>query len=118
MTDSNALQLFGKALKRNALTWALPRLVRLPPAEWDEAVRQARATHFDAIERIGVLAAIALTTWLLRFDVNEAEISLPIRFVAQFVAAIPLLILLAGPFYLRCWRRGLEHVIERRHFAG
>ena len=118
MTSSNALQLFGKALKRSVLTWALPHLVQLPPAEWDEAVRQARETHFDALERIGVLAAVALTTYLLRFDANESEISLPIRFVAQFVAAIPLLILLAGPFYLRCWRRGLEHVIERRHFAG
>ena len=118
MTSSNALQQFGKVLKRSALAWALPHLVRLPSAEWDEAVRQARETHFDALERIGVLAAVALTTYLLRFDANESEISLPIRFVAQFVAAIPLLILLAGPFYLRCWRRGLEHVIERRHFAG
>ena len=118
MTDSNALQLFSKALKRSALTWAMPHLVKLPPADWPLAVQQARETNFDAIERIGVLAAIALTTYLLRFDVNEAEISLPIRFVAQFVAAIPLLILLAGPFYLRCWRRGLEHVIEHRHFAG
>ena len=118
MTDSNALVLFGKALKRNALTWALPHLVKLPPADWQQAVRQARETNFDAIERIGVVVAIAFTTYLLRFDVNETELSLPVRFVAQFVAAVPLLVLLAGPFYLRCLRRGLDHFIECRHSAG
>lgn len=118
MTDSNALQLFSKALKRSALTWAMPQLVKLPPAEWQQAVQQARETNFDAIERIGVLTAIACTTYLLRFDVNPTELSLPIRFVAQFVAAVPLLVLLAGPFYLRCLRRGLDHFIERRHSAG
>lgn len=118
MTDSNALQSFSKALKRSALSWAMPHLVKLPPAEWQQAVQQARETSFDAIERIGVLAAIACTTYLLRFDVNETELSLPIRFVAQFVAAVPLLVLLVGPFYLRCLRRGLDHFIERRHSAG
>lgn len=118
MTDSNVLLLFSKALKRSALSWAMPHLVKLPPADWPQAVQQARETDFDAVERIGVLAAIALTTYLLRFDVNETELSLPIRFVAQFVAAVPLLVLLVGPFYLRCLRRGLDHFIERRHSAG
>jgi hypothetical protein len=118
MTDSNAFQLLGKALRRSALTWALPHLVQLPSAEWDEALKQARETSFDAIERIGVLAAIVFTTYLLRFDANESELSLPIRFVAQFVAAVPLLSVLAGPFCLRCLRRGLDHVIEHRRLAG
>lgn len=118
MASSNTLQLFGKALKRSALTWALPHLVKLPHAEWDEALQQARETDFDALERIAVLAAIAFTTYLLRFDVNETELSLPIRAVSQFVAAVPLLILLAGPFYLRCLRRGLDRFIERRHLVA
>ena len=118
MISSNALQLIGKALKRGALTWALPHLVKLPQAEWDEALQQARETNFDAIERIAVLTAIAFSTYLLRFDVSEPELSLPIRFIAQFVAAVPLLILLAGPFYLRCLRRGLDRFIERRHLVA
>ena len=118
MSNSTTFHLLGRALRRHLLAWALPQIVPLPPGEWDDAVKQARETNFDAIERIGVLAGIAFTTHLLRFDVSESEISLPIRFVAQFVVAIPLLILLVGPFYLRCLRRGLDHVIERRHRAG
>lgn len=116
MIHSNALQLFGKALKRNALTWALPQLVHLPPGDWDEALREARQTNFDAVERIGVVAGVALSTWLLRSD--AADFALPIRFVAQFVAAVPLLILVVGPFYLRCLRRGLDHVIASNGRAG
>ncbi|MBS1229366.1 MAG: hypothetical protein H6R17_2643 [Proteobacteria bacterium] len=118
MTNSNAFHLLGRALKRSVLAWALPHIVQVPPAEWDDALKRARETNFDTIERIGVLAGIAFTTYLLRFDANEAEISLPIRFLAQFAAAVPLLILLVGPFYLRCLRRGLDHVIEHRRIAG
>jgi hypothetical protein len=61
-------------------------------------------------------------TWLLRDDAEAAEtISLPFQYLAQFLAAVPLLTLLAGPFYLRCLRRGLENEIneiERRQRAG
>ena len=111
MPQSNALHRLGKALKRNALTWAVPHLGQLPPAQWDAAVKQARETHFDTIERIGILVGVALTTWMLRSDAGE--LALPIRFVAQFAAAVPLLIVVVGPFYLRRLRRGLDQVIER-----
>ena len=111
MPHSHALHLLGKALRRQTLAWALPHIVQLPPGEWDEALRQARQTDFDLVERIGVVAGVALTTWLLRSDAGE--VALPIRFVAQFAAAVPLLILMVGPFYLRCLRRGVDHVVER-----
>lgn len=113
MFSLNSLNLLGKAIKQSLLAWALPRIVELPLDEWDEALKQARETNFDTIELIGVLAGIAFTTYLLSYD--AAEFSLPIHFIAQYLAAFPLLTLLAGPFYLRCLRRGLDHVIERRH---
>ena len=111
MTHSTAFHLLGKAVKRGVLAWALPHIVQLPPAEWNDALKQARETNFDLIERLGVVAGVALSTWLLRSD--AAEFALPIRFVAQFIAAVPLLTLVVGPFYLRCLRRGLDQVIER-----
>ena len=57
----------------------------------------------------GVAAVHHLHIWSL----GAGEVALPLRFVAQFAAAVPLLILMVGPFYLRCLRRGVDHVVER-----
>lgn len=113
-TDSTPMS--GKDLKRIALLWAYPALRPLPPAEWDEALKQARETNFDMIEWIGVLGGIAFVTYLLRFGADQAAaLSLPVRYFIQFLAAVPLLVLVVGPFYLRRTRRGLAREIERRH---
>ena len=105
-------------LRHNALTWALPRLTRVAPEQWRDALAVARATDFDAIERVGILAALALTSALLRSATGGGEIVQPtpllIHLAAQFIAALPLLALFAGPFYLRCLRRGLDHFIAAR----
>lgn len=117
MLNPSPFRQLGKAIKRSTLTWVLPLIVQLPPSEWDEALKQARETNFDTVELIGVLAGTAFTTYLLRFGADEAGISFQLRFAAQFVAAIPLLILFVGPFYLRCLRRGLEQIIKCRHLV-
>jgi len=118
MANSVAFNALLVAVRRRVLTLAFPRLAKLPPREYAEALKQARETNFDAFERIGILAAIAFATYLLRIPETEAEISLPIRFMAQYLTAVPLLVLMVGPLYLRCLRRGLDRVIERRHLAG
>lgn len=104
-----------KDLKRIVLLWAYPALRQLPPAEWDEALKQAGEMNFDTIEWTGLLAGIAFVTYLLRFDADQAAaLSLPVRYFIQFLAAVPLLGLVVGPFYLRRTRRGLDQEIERR----
>jgi len=109
----------GKDLKRMVLLSVFPALRQLPRAEWDQALKQARETNFDTIEWIGVLADIAFVTYLLRFDVDQgAAVSLPVRYFIQFLAAVPLLALVVGPFYLRRTRRGLDQEIERRQGPG
>ena len=109
----------GKDLQRIALLCAYPALRQLPRAEWDEALKQARETNFDMSEWIGVLAGIAFVTYLLRFDADQAAaLSLPVRYFIQFLAAVPLLALVVGPFYLRRTRRGLDQEIEHRHGPG
>jgi hypothetical protein len=108
-----------KSLTRIALLWAYPVLRKLPPSEWDEVLKQAKKAEFDMIERIWILAGIALVTYLLRFDASQAAaLSLPIRYLTQFLAAVPLIILIVGPVYLRCMRRGLDREIERQHRSG
>ena len=109
-------------LRDNALTWLLPRLTQVAPGQWREALAQARAADFDALERVGILAALALTSALLRGEADGSAIAptlpLLLRLLAQFIAALPLLTLFAGPFYLRCLRRGLDHYIAARQAGG
>jgi len=94
---------------------ALPRLAELPPADREEAARHARDIDFDAWERIGMVAGVALAAYLLRLDLPTAGgITQLLRHVLQFIAAIPLLALLVGPFYLRRARRGLDQIIAAR----
>ena len=105
----------GRSLRTVTLLVAYPALRQLPRIEWDGALAQARDTGFDTIELIGVVAGVAFATYLLRFDADQAAtLTLPARYLIQFVVAAPLLALVVGPFYLRRTRRGLDQEIERR----
>ena len=97
------------------MPWLLPRIVEINRDEWDEVLTRIRETPFDTIEKAGLLLGLAFATYLLGADSSlAADASLPVAYVFQFVAAVPLLAVLAGPFYLRCWRRGLDQEIEQR----
>jgi len=87
--------------------------------EWDEALARAREMSFDTMEWMGIVVGVVFATYLLRFDADQAAaLSLPVRYFIQFLAAVPLLALVVGPFYLRRTRRGLDQEIERRYGAG
>lgn len=104
-----------KPFRTMALALAYPALRRLPFAQWSDALGQARKTEFDLIERIGILAAVAVVAYLLRLEAQQAAtLSLPMRYLAQFLAAALLIIPAVGPFYLRRTRRGLDQELERR----
>lgn len=119
MSGTNSISLFGAALKRVLLPLALPRLVELQAAEWEEALKRSRAMNFDTIEKFGILASVAFVTYLLRpDDAQTSEISLAIQYLSQFLAALPLLFVFTGPLYLRRLRRGLDHEIECRRVSG
>lgn len=119
MADSHFTSHLGNGIRRTLITWALPRIKSLNPGEWNDALKRARDTNFDWVEQAWVFASLALTTYLLRFDVEHAAtLSLPVQYLIQFLAAVPILTLLAGPVYLRCMRRGLDRVLERRQIAG
>ena len=115
MGISRQLIALGNTARRTLLPWLLPRIVEISRGEWDEVLTRIRETPFDTIEKAGLLLGLAFATYLLGADSSLAvDASLPVVYVFQFVAAVPLLALLAGPFYLRCWRRGLDQEIEQR----
>ncbi|MDP1735486.1 MAG: hypothetical protein Q8L44_14095 [Sulfuritalea sp.] len=112
MANPNTSHPWRGALKRGIQSWLLPRIIELPPREWDSAAKQARSVEFDWLETVWLIGGVAFVTYLLRFDPDQVtSVSLPLRYLAQFVAAIPLLLVIVGPAYLRRARRGLDSVI-------
>lgn len=107
----------GDTLRRTFLGWAMPRLVELPPGEWEHAAQLARKVEFDMVERIAIVAGVVFTAYALRFDPEQAAtLSVFARYLGQLLMAVPVLLLVVGPFMLRRARRGLDQVIAaRRH---
>lgn len=86
-----------------------PELGRIAPHHRQRAMERARSERFDSVEFIGILAAVAATAYLTRYGV--AGMTASGRFLAallNFVVAVALLVLIAGPFYIRRNRRGLR----------
>lgn len=118
MPRSNGGPFLAGGIRQALLIRLLPRLGRFPPVARDEMLARAGQTPFDLIEWIGVLGGVMFVTWLLRFEpAQAAALPLPVLYFVQFVTAAPLLVLLVGPFYLRCTLRGLELEMARRRQA-
>jgi len=105
-------------LRSRWLQWVLvslfPRLRAWPVRDWPGVLAKARAIESDAVERYGVIASLLLVTWLLR-PPPGLEVSLPLLLLTQITLAVPALVALAGPFYLRRIRRGLQAVYRKDH---
>lgn len=115
MPRQKSIHSMGDAFRRSVLVWAMPRLVELPPGEWERAVQSARNVEFDAVERIAIVAGVAFTAYVLQLDPRQAvNYSVFARYLIQFVFALPVLLLVVGPFMLRRARRGLDQVIAER----
>lgn len=92
------------------LQWLLaqifPQLRKWPVQEWPRVLDVAVAKDFDQYEVLGILAAVAFVTWLLKPDPSP-DVSLLVVCIHQAILSIPFLVCLAGPFYLRRIRRGI-----------
>ena len=77
-------------------------------------MKAASEIGFDAIEYVGMAIALVATVLLTRY--SAAGFGLAERFgaaISNFVVAVPLLLLLAGPFYVRRTRRGLRAELHK-----
>lgn len=89
--------------------WLYPELRKFDPADHGRALQKAKDANFDWIEILGMTLAVAFTVFLTRY--SAAGFGLLERVgtaVANLAVAIPLLMVLAGPFYVRRVRRGLR----------
>lgn len=93
------------------LQWLLvqlfPKLRTWPVRQWPAVLSRVKDADFDQFERIGIVAAVAFSALFLRPEAN-AENSVVFVFLAQLAMSIPLLLILAGPFFLRRIRRCLD----------
>jgi hypothetical protein len=95
--------------------WLYPELRQIASSEQRDAMRKAKETPLDAVELIGLGVTLLVTVSLTRYSAGGW--GLAERFgamLANFVVAIPVLVVLAGPFYVRRTRRRLRTYLERR----
>lgn len=115
----------GQTLLRSPwLQWllakVLPGLRAWPVRDWPAVLARLQNAEFDGFERIGIVAGVVLVTWLLRPAAGE-ELSLPFAFLSQLLFALPLLLIVVGPLFLRRSRRALDEVARERtntHFGA
>lgn len=98
-------------LRSLSLQWLIgrlfPALRAWPVRDWPTVMRKARQAEFDQFERVGIIAAVIVSAWVLNPAVS-ADIPFYLAFILQLLLSLPLLMLLAGPFFLRRIRRCLD----------
>lgn len=105
-------------LRSRNLQWVLvqvfPRLRAWSIQDWPAVLGKANALEYDQFERISLIAGLVVVTWLLR-PLEDTQASIPLVFFTQMVLALPLLVVIAGPLYLRRIRRGLQEAYRQEH---
>lgn len=90
-----------------------PELRLYGRADRDRLLKKASETPFDFLEWVGILGGLVLVVGLTRYGVSG--LGLVDRFAvafANFVLAVPLLIVMVGPFFVRRKRRGLRSQLQ------
>ena len=96
--------------------WLYPQLKRFEYRDRVEVLSRARHYSLDTIETFGVAIALILVVVAITKS-SVVALELAGRFestLAYFVLAIPLLLVFAGPFYIRRVRRGLRMQLKER----
>ena len=91
-----------------------PELLEVPPEDRRKLLQQARDGEYDTIEWVGLAFAITATVLLTRYSV--ADLSWANRVTAvltNFFVAVPLLLVMAGPFAIRRTKRHLRRLLNK-----
>ena len=86
-----------------------PALRPLGRQERARLLKKASETPLDFIEWLGILAALVIVAGVTRYGVPELGFAGRLAVaLANFLVAVPLLVITAGPFLMRRKRRGLH----------
>jgi hypothetical protein len=95
-----------KELMKNLL---YPELRPYGRGDQDRLLREARQEPFDFLEWAGILGSLVVVVAVTRYSI--AELAPAARFataIVNFIVAVPLIVLMAGPFFVRRTKRGLK----------
>lgn len=110
---SNSL-ILGSPYLQWLLVQLFPKLRRWPVRECPSVLSRVLKPEFDHFKPIGIIAAVVISAWLLRPAAN-AETTLSFAFLSKLVLSLPLLLIMAGPFFLRRIRRRLDVEAKALH---
>ena len=86
-----------------------PELRPLGRQERARLLKKASETPLDFIEWLGILAALVIVAGVTRYGVLGLDLADRLAVaLANFLIAVPLLVITAGPFLVRRKRRGLH----------
>ena len=107
-----------QGLRQTAERWLYPDLGRIAPHHRLRAMERAKSEPFDFLELVSILAAIVTVTYLTRYALKDpTAIDRMSAALANFVVAVPQLLVLAGPFYIRRNRRGLRAFLAEQRIS-
>lgn len=96
-----------------------PELRAFAPAERAGAWREASALPFDAVELLGIAAALVGVTALTRYAAPHLAANARLApALSQALIGLPLLLVALGPFLVRRLRRNLRTIQARRQAAA
>jgi hypothetical protein len=100
-------------IKENIENLLYPELRPYGRADRDHLLRKASDTPLDMIEWVGILAALVFVVVVTRYSVPEFGLADRIAAaVINFLVALLLLGITAGPFLVRRKRRGLRSQLD------
>lgn len=118
MSAPKTLRSSGEALRRTLLLWWFPQLAKVSSSQWNKVLHQACEVDFDGFERVGLVASVAFTAYMLDSPAPDgAPLSTFIHYVIVFLQALALLAVVAGPLYLRRTKRGLANILSANRQA-
>ncbi len=90
-------------------TLLYPELARFAPESREAALRRARRVPLDWVELAGLGLGVVVVAFLTRYGVTGLDVLARVSAAAaNFLVAIPLLALVAGPILWRRTRRALR----------
>jgi hypothetical protein len=90
-----------------------PDLLDVPPEDRPKLLRQARDGEYDKIEWLGLAFAITSTVLLTRSVADLSWANRVTALLTNFFVAVPLLLVMAGPFAIRRTKRHLRRLLNK-----
>ena len=85
-----------------------PELVTYGRRDRARLLQEASKEPFDFLEWVGILAGLVFVVSFTRYGVADSVSLIGSQLLANFLVAVPLLVVTVGPFLVRRTRRGLQ----------